>query len=354
MPIRINVKSALMYIAFAAACIFLNGAVPGVPLAVGLYFSMLICGGNMIASPLIYIAASAVHFSLTAFLCSLAEAAFLLAIVAVYRRTGKKIRFEAAVYAAMSLAPFITLSDWEAEALSFIGSGYAVRAIAAGVALIFFLFSYKSVYACIFRLGRCRLKEDELFCLAALYTCIGTGAINLAGQFAYCAFGAFGASDETWFVQDGVVDLAQAQPEWRTYVSWLNKLWEEGLLDQDSLSLDDTSIKAKVHNDQVGISITSMGQLTNWNNERVADGKEPVWAGIQYPTGDDGTLSMVFGGPGIGTQTGVITTSADEETMKLCLQMLDYAYTAEGFLYWNFGKEGVSWEYGEDGEPQYT
>ena len=73
------------------------------------------------------------------------------------------------------------------------------------------------------------------------------------------AFGAFGASDETWFVQDGVVDLAQAQPEWRTYVSWLNKLWEEGLLDQDSLSLDDTSIKAKVHNDQVGISITSMG-----------------------------------------------------------------------------------------------
>ncbi len=194
MPIRINVKSALMYIAFAAACIFLNGAVPGVPLAVGLYFSMLICGGNMIASPLIYIAASAVHFSLTAFLCSLAEAAFLLAIVAVYRRTGKKIRFEAAVYAAMSLAPFITLSDWEAEALSFIGSGYAVRAIAAGVALIFFLFSYKSVYACIFRLGRCRLKEDELFCLAALYTCIGTGAINLAGQFAYCAFGAFGAA----------------------------------------------------------------------------------------------------------------------------------------------------------------
>ena len=107
----------------------------------------------------------------------------------------------------------------------------------------------------------------------------------------------------------------------------MNKLWEEGLLDQDSLSLDDTSIKAKVHNDQVGISITSMGQLTNWNNERVADGKEPVWAGIQYPTGDDGTLSMVFGGPGIGTQTGVITTSADDETMQLCLQMLDYAYT---------------------------
>ena len=193
MPIRINVKSALMYIAFAAACIFLNGSATGVPMSLGLYFSLLICGGNLIASPLIYIAASAVHFSLTAFLCSLAEGAFLLAITAIYRRTGKKIRFEAAVYAAMALVPFVTLSDWDAGgALYFIESGYAVRAIAAAVVLILFLFSYKSVYACIFRLGRCRLKEDELFCLAALFTGIGIGAINLAGQFAYCAFAAFG------------------------------------------------------------------------------------------------------------------------------------------------------------------
>lgn len=193
MPIRINVKSALMYIAFAAACIFLNGSATGVPMSLGLYFSLLICGGNLIASPLIYIASSAVHFSLTAFLCSLAEGAFLLAITAIYRRTGKKIRFEAAVYAAIALVPFVTLSDWDAGgALYFIESGYAVRAIAAAVVLILFLFSYKSVYACIFRLGRCRLKEDELFCLAALFTGIGIGAINLAGQFAYCAFAAFG------------------------------------------------------------------------------------------------------------------------------------------------------------------
>lgn len=193
MPIRINVKSALMYIAFAAACIFLNGSATGVPMSLGLYFSLLICGGNLIVSPLIYIASSAVHFSLTAFLCSLAEGAFLLAITAIYRRSGKKIRFEAAVYAAIALVPFVTLSDWDAGgALYFIESGYAVRAIAAAVVLILFLFSYKSVYACIFRLGRCRLKEDELFCLAALFTGIGIGAINLAGQFAYCAFAAFG------------------------------------------------------------------------------------------------------------------------------------------------------------------
>lgn len=168
------------------------------------------------------------------------------------------------------------------------------------------------------------------------------------------AFGAYGASDVTYYIDDGEVKLAQAQPEWRTYLQWLNGLWDEGLLDQDILSLDDTSIKAKIHNDEVGISITSMGQLSNWNSERAADGKEEVWIGIPYPTADDGSLSMIFGGSGIGNFTSVITTSADEETMKLCLQMLDYAYTQEGFLYWNFGEEGVSWEYDENGEPAFT
>lgn len=171
------------------------------------------------------------------------------------------------------------------------------------------------------------------------------------------AFGAYGCADPNgwgWFVKDNQVGFAMAQPEWRDYVSWINKLWEDGLIDQDFQTLDDTTIKAKIHNDLCGVSITSMGQLNNWNKERVADGKEPVWIGIPYPTSDDGELSCIFGGFGIGTHTTVITKAADEETMKLCLQMLDYAYTQEGFLYWNYGVEGESWEMGEDGVPKFT
>ena len=79
-----------------------------------------------------------------------------------------------------------------------------------------------------------------------------------------------------------------------------------------------------------------------------------TWIGIPYPTADDGSLSAVFGGPGVGKHTTVITKTADEDTMKLCLQMLNYAYTEEGMLYWNYGDEGVSWEYDEDGVPQFT
>lgn len=172
------------------------------------------------------------------------------------------------------------------------------------------------------------------------------------------AFGAYGNDkvDGTWgyYIKDGKVQFAMAQTEWRNYLSWLNKLWDEGLIDQDFLSEDDTTIKSKVHNNSTGLSYTSMGQLNVWMKEAAANGETCEWVGMPQVTGNDGTLSCVFGGPGIGTQTTVITKTADEETMKTALQLLNYAYSDEGFLYWNYGVEGVSWEYGDDGKPKFT
>ena len=55
-----------------------------------------------------------------------------------------------------------------------------------------------------------------------------------------------------YYVKDGKVGLGAAEDEWRDYVSWLNKLWEDGLIDQDMLTEDDTTIKDKVHNGKCG------------------------------------------------------------------------------------------------------
>jgi putative aldouronate transport system substrate-binding protein len=176
---------------------------------------------------------------------------------------------------------------------------------------------------------------------------------RMATGFVEGAFGAYGCNNTMYYVKDGKVGLAQAQPEWREFVSWLNKMYEEGLFDQDNFSLDDTSIKAKVHDDQVGLSHTSMGQMNNWEKERAAAGKDPAWIAAPFPTADDGSISEVFGGSGIGDKIFVVTKSADEETMKVCLQVLNYAYTQEGFLYWNYGVQGVSWDYDENGVPQF-
>ncbi|MGN0746894.1 MAG: hypothetical protein ACI4ML_09500 [Aristaeellaceae bacterium] len=171
------------------------------------------------------------------------------------------------------------------------------------------------------------------------------------------AFGAYGNVNSSYMftVDDGKVSLGQTSDGYRAWLSWFSGLYKEGLIDTDLLTVDDTTVKTKVLTGGSGISLTSMGQMNNWNKAMEANGDGSPWIGIPYPTADDGSLYSIFGGSGIGSITGCITKTADEETMKLCLQILDYAYTQEGFLFWNYGIEGESWEMSEEtGLPKWT
>lgn len=168
------------------------------------------------------------------------------------------------------------------------------------------------------------------------------------------AFGAYTLADMKLFVDDNdKVQLAQAQPEWRDYMVKLNEWWEAGLIDQDLTVNTDAEVRTKVLNGVSGLAYSSMGQLSNWVNDAEQEGTGANWVGLQYPTGDDGTLSMVFGGYGIGSVVAVITTSCPDEKLETAMRVLDYAYTEEGNLFWNFGKQGESWDYDENNEPMY-
>mgnify|MGYP000846012335 FL=1 len=168
------------------------------------------------------------------------------------------------------------------------------------------------------------------------------------------AFGAYGLADYTLFVdKNNKVQLAQAQPEWKTYMEKLHEWWEAGLIDQDITTNDDDAVRTKVLNGLTGLAYSSMGQLSNWTTDAEKAGNGAKWVGLQYPTGDDGTLSMVRGGYGIGSTVAVITTSCPDEKLETAMRVLDYAYTDEGNLFWNFGKQGESWDYDDKEEPAY-
>lgn len=168
------------------------------------------------------------------------------------------------------------------------------------------------------------------------------------------AFGAYGMINFQLFIDENQkVQLAHVQPEYKEYLTKLNEWWNLGYLDQDFMTLDDTAARSNALNLKMGVSITSMGQISNWETDAITNNTGAQWVGLQYPTGDDGTLSMVFGGQGIGDVAGTISTSCPEEKIPLVMRCLDYAYTEEGNLYWNYGKEGVSWEYDDNGEVQY-
>jgi putative aldouronate transport system substrate-binding protein len=174
------------------------------------------------------------------------------------------------------------------------------------------------------------------------------------GSFIAGSFGAYTMLTFRLYVdRNGQIQSATAQQAWKNYLTKLNEWWRDGLLDQDFMTVDDTSARTNALNTKMGISFTSMGQLSNWIKDAEASGNGAEWIGLQYPTGNDGSLVMIPGGYGIGSNAAVITTSCPPAKLELVMRALDYAYSEEGNLYWNFGKKGVSWDYGRDGKPAY-
>lgn len=185
MPLKINFKSFLMYAAYAAATVFINFALPDAPLSLGLCFAMLLCGTNIFAAPAIFILASVTGLSFTCTALAAFEGVFLGIVVFLYRRYSKKIKAEAIIYLLIALAPYVLFSPYRGFGAASGINPYIMKAVAAAVTLIFTFFCFKSVYALIFKIYRCRLGEDEFLYLAVVYAAIGSGLFAVAGEAFY-------------------------------------------------------------------------------------------------------------------------------------------------------------------------
>ncbi len=169
------------------------------------------------------------------------------------------------------------------------------------------------------------------------------------------AFGAYTTFTVTNYVDDsGKVQYAMAQPEWRNYMEQLNSWYKDGLIDPDSVTLDDAGMRSKTLNNKCGVSITAISQLSNWIKDASSENTGAVWGGAPYvPQKEGEPLCTIQGEDTISVYAAAITTSCPEDKLELAMRWLDYGYTDEGFLYWNYGNEGESYTM-TDGKPAYT
>lgn len=164
------------------------------------------------------------------------------------------------------------------------------------------------------------------------------------------AFGAYGTFEPTVYVDaSGKVQFAQAQEEWKNYMSWLNSLNEEGLIDPDVTTMNDDSLRTKAANGLVGISCSFQDAFNEASKKSGA-----TWIGCPYPVANAGDQVLCIAGEdGICPAVATITATSSEEETIAALRFLDYAFTEEGFYYWNFGTEGETWNM-VDGKPVFT
>ena len=129
-----------------------------------------------------------------------------------------------------------------------------------------------------------------------------------------------------------------------------------GLIDPDVLTMDNDVMRSKVLNNEIGASFTAMSQITNWTADAEAENTGARWGGVTYlrtapgaPTCMIPVAENLYQG-----NAAVITTSCSEEKMIEALQFLNYGYTQEGNMYWNYGTKDVTYTIDAEGNIAFT
>lgn len=151
---------------------------------------------------------------------------------------------------------------------------------------------------------------------------------------------------------DGKVTHGMLQPEFTDAITFLNKLYSEGLLDPDYATQDRTALDGKFMNNLVGMEYGI--QPSKMNNSLNPDCTEGGFmaAGLHdLKLSADGP-SYVFDPVYITLFTGAkaAVTGSCAEPEKV-LSWMDYIFSDEGSLLFNYGLEHYSFEYDANGEP---
>ncbi|NLG85581.1 MAG: extracellular solute-binding protein, partial [Firmicutes bacterium] len=178
---------------------------------------------------------------------------------------------------------------------------------------------------------------------------VSLNAIRLTGAF----IGAFGIKYD-FYVEKGKVKYGPAEPAFKDFLATMHKWYKEGLLDKDLGVTDRKGGDAKILAGRAGALVGYAGGDMGKYLDSMKD-KDPKFdlVGAPYPTLKKGQKPKfghrTFPYPGNNS----VAISAKCKYKELAARWLDYAYSPEGHMLFNFGIEGVSYKM-VNGYPKYT
>ena len=158
--------------------------------------------------------------------------------------------------------------------------------------------------------------------------------------------------DSLFFVVDGEVKYAGLEQDYYDFLTLMAQWYAEGLIDQDFLTRTTTTDPdtGLITSDNAGVWTANVLMFTEYANS--ADNPDFELVGMSFPKQTEDSAIM-YQSMSDATGTGFVVTTAcwDVET---CLRYIDYWYSEEGSFLANYGIEGTSFEYDENGEPHLT
>lgn len=151
--------------------------------------------------------------------------------------------------------------------------------------------------------------------------------------------------------ETGKVNFGPYMDAWKEYVTIMHQWYTEGLIDPDFMATDErTADMAKVVTGASGLfaALYTMPSVYEAASEDPNMDLAPVNPPVMNE-GDEGHIRLRD-----SYTSGNTAISADSENWEVALRWLDYLYTDEGALLANYGVEGDTFEFNEDGEPEFT
>lgn len=175
------------------------------------------------------------------------------------------------------------------------------------------------------------------------YGYTGNGGIDSTFLHFFPAFGSLGTQ---WVMKDdGTVGYGLVQEETKECLKWLQKLFQDGVIDPEFLSQQLADRRAKIDDDKVGMWCENYSYGDYVHNLQYADyGMEFTCIGA--PVDENGNGGYIITSPVSGYTCISATSKHPDRAAKLLNFLADY----ENYDRIRTGVEGIHWVYDENGE----
>ena len=151
---------------------------------------------------------------------------------------------------------------------------------------------------------------------------------------------------------DGTVHYGAYESQYKDVLTWLNKLYSDGLLDNNVLTLDGATSSSNIMNDISGITTGyASGGMGNWLTTMKDVNPDYALAGVGSLIKTSGEKAYFGQRQDSISVLSAITSNCDD--IETAVKFLNYGYTEPGNLLMYYGIEGESFEF-IDGYPYYT
>ena len=156
------------------------------------------------------------------------------------------------------------------------------------------------------------------------------------------------------FVEDGKVKFGPLEPGYKEWIAQLQTWYADKILDNDFMTNTGNIVEAKMTNGTSGAVFGPVGGSMGVYLTRMKDDPSYKLVGAPYPAKEEGAPAYFKASAYTGKVTDPFLCITNKcKDPKGAAKWMDYLYSDEGYMLFNFGIEGKTYQM-VDGKPVYT